>query len=90
MVNMDQSSFYAAVRGRLAELWADRNDGPIPEFSDTDSFVERGLIDSWSIVQLVAYVQEQTGVQLDLARSDPLKLLTLTGLAESALQGSAV
>jgi hypothetical protein len=90
MVNMDRSSFCDAVRGRLAELWAERREGPVPEFSETDSFVERGLIDSWSVVLLLAYVEEQTGVRLDLARSDPVTVLTLNGLFDSVMSGNVV
>jgi acyl carrier protein len=88
VVNMDRSSFYEAVRGRLAELWTERREGPVPDYSDTDSFVERGLIDSWSVVLLLMFVQEQTGVALDLTRSDPVAILTLNGLYDSVTNAS--
>lgn len=88
MMTMDRSSFYDAVRGRLAELWADRREGPVPDFSETDSFVEKGLIDSWSVVLLLMFVEEQTGVQLDLTRTDPVAILTLNGLYDSVMNAN--
>jgi acyl carrier protein len=35
------------------------------EFSDDDSLMEKGIIDSTGVLELVAFIQENFGVQVD-------------------------
>jgi acyl carrier protein len=50
-------------------------------FSDDDSFIERGIIDSTGILELVAFVQQQYGIPIDDEELVPENLDSIAYLA---------
>jgi acyl carrier protein len=58
-------------------------------FADDDSFLERGIIDSTGVMELVAFLEEQYGIRLYDQDLIPDNLDSINGLArfvESRLQ----
>jgi acyl carrier protein len=58
-------------------------------FADDDSFLERGIIDSTGVMELVAFLEEQYGIKLHDQDLIPDNLDSINGLArfvESRLQ----
>jgi len=58
-------------------------------FADGDSFLERGIIDSTGVMELVAFLEEQYGIKLHDEDLIPDNLDSINGLArfvESRLQ----
>ena len=62
---------------------------PYKGFADDDSFLERGIIDSTGVMELVAFLEQQYGIQLQDRDLIPDNLDSINGLArfvESHLQ----
>jgi acyl carrier protein len=61
------------------------------DFADDDSFLERGIIDSTGVMELVAFLEEHYGIKLHDQDLIPGNLDSINGLArfvESRLQPS--
>ena len=54
---------------------------PCEGFADTDSFLERGIIDSTGVMELVAFLEQQYGIQLQDRDLIPDNLDSINGLA---------
>ena len=50
-------------------------------FADDDSFLERGIIDSTGVMELVAFLEEQYGIRLHDKDLIPDNLDSINGLA---------
>jgi acyl carrier protein len=62
---------------------------PYEGFADADSFLERGIIDSTGVMELVAFLEQHYGIQLHDRDLIPDNLDSINGLArfvESRLQ----
>jgi acyl carrier protein len=53
---------------------------------DTD-LMESGLLDSVGFVELIVYIEGQTGCSVDLTDVDPSEFTTVNGLCRIALRG---
>jgi acyl carrier protein len=87
VVNNDSSSdearlaFYSRVRTLVSELWqAEFRDSAIPNFADDDNLYDLGVIDSLSGVELITWLEEEAGRQVDVLAIDPATFFTLRGL----------
>ena len=66
---------------RLAEA------GTMPILDDTD-LLATGLLDSLGFVQLMAHVEETTGLAIDLDGVEPEQFTSISGFCKLALAGS--
>lgn len=64
-----------SVRSFLSELM--RESGYVGELADDESLVEAGILDSLSILMLLAYLSETFGIALDADALDPKALDTV-------------
>jgi acyl carrier protein len=55
--------------------------GQEQEFSDTDSFLEQGIIDSTGVLELVAFLQESYGITVEDEELTPSNLDSLANVS---------
>lgn len=48
-----------------------------------------GLLDSFGFLDLIVYIESQTGLQVDLAEADPSEFSVVKGLCNLALKSQA-
>jgi acyl carrier protein len=83
--NMDQATFYAAVRKFLGKLAGDEKGssaGAAVAVAEDANLFDLGLLDSFSIIQLILFIEELTGTQLTPEVHDPESFYTLRGMYE--------
>ena len=68
-----------SLETRLTALFTDKLNVKVPT-PDTD-LIASGLLDSLQIVELVAQIEQQFGMRIDLERVDFDDLRSLTGIA---------
>ncbi len=57
-------------------------------FTDTDSLVALGLIDSFAFLDLVSQVEKRFGVEIDLGAYDFEEISTIDGMCRAVLAGA--
>lgn len=65
-----------------------RNRDHVSISRDTE-LLESGLLDSFGLLELIAYVEDTTGLQIDLANADASEFVLVRGLCDLALQSQA-
>ena len=85
----DRQAFYDQVTAFISGLWqAEFRDVPMPRFTDEENLFDVGLLDSLSSVELIAWLEDQVGRQVDVLAIDPATFFTLRGLWEFASTSS--
>ena len=64
-------------------------DGDPSSLPDDLDLVESGWLDSMAIIELLAHVEEVTGIEVDLSDLDAVELGTIGGICRSVLASSA-
>jgi len=61
------------------------NDFPDPEITEETDLMVGGLLDSFGFVDLVVFIEEQTGIKIELADADPSEFTVVKGLCKIIL-----
>lgn len=75
-----KDELFGAVLQILEEAWQDRYDEPFPSIDESENLFDRGLVDSFIMIELLSYLENEFGVEVDLANFDPSQLFTLSGI----------
>lgn len=82
---MDRQSFYEEVSGFLATAWADgRKPGPAPVPEPGSNLFDLGLADSFTMIELIAFVEDKAAREIDILDVDPESLFTMQGIYDIA------
>ncbi|MCG3137376.1 MAG: hypothetical protein HJJLKODD_01220 [Phycisphaerae bacterium] len=54
----------------------------LPPLTDEFNWLEAGVMDSYSFLDLLARIEQQFSVEADLSEADPAELVTLGGLTK--------
>lgn len=65
-----------------------RNTEQVSISRDTE-LLESGLLDSFGLLELVVYLEDKTGLQIDLANADASAFALVKGICDLALQSQA-
>ena len=78
---MNASEFYDEmsrfIAERLLESTGEALPGPV---APTENLLDRGLLDSLMVIQMIAHAEEISGGAVDLADTDLVSLYSLEGL----------
>ena len=70
-----------AINRVLVQIWEDAgNPGPLPELGPDDNLFDLGVVDSFSMLEVVTVVEQLTGEEIDFYDVDPEELFTLGGI----------
>ena len=61
------------------------SDFPNPEITEDTDLMAAGLLDSLGFVDLVLFIEQQTGIKVDLADADPSEFTVVKGLCKIVL-----
>lgn len=84
-LSMTREDFTNELRGLLARLWDEsgRMDS-LPDLGVDDNLFDAGVVDSLTMMEVVAHVERIAQAPIDLQSLDPSALFTLNGLYEFA------
>ena len=54
--------------------------GNLREIADTDDLLAGGVMDSISFLNLVMFLEQRTGIEIDLVEVDPAELTSIGGI----------
>lgn len=86
---MDEEQFYAGVREFLAELGESAGQDGGQQIGADDNLFDLGLVNSFTIIRLIVFLEEHAGVEIDLAAHDLETFYTLRGLYSLVSQDAA-
>jgi acyl carrier protein len=71
-------------RGRLIEFLRtiQNPDRPLDAVAETDSLVEAGLIDSLALLEIIAFLEEQYGIDFAATGFEPEQLMSVSGILD--------
>ena len=61
------------------------SDFPNPKITENTDLMAGGLLDSFGFVDLVLFIEQQTGIKIDLADADPSEFAVVKGLCKIVL-----
>jgi acyl carrier protein len=78
---MEREHFYKTMREFIAELAAERTGEPVTTaIGEDDNLFDLGLINSFSIIQMIVFIEELTGTSIDLSAHELETFYTLRGI----------
>ena len=83
---MDAERLMEAAR-RWVENKSREIDNVMVEITLESNLFVTGLLDSLAFIELVAFIEEQSGRRVDLLDIDPEEFTTIRGLCDAALAG---
>ena len=71
-------------RERLLEFLRtiQKPDRPLDAVAETDSLVEAGLIDSLALLEIIAFIEEQYGIDFVATGFEPEQLMSVSGILD--------
>lgn len=80
---MDRQAFYDDVRAYIVKAAQKRGVATSAvEFTEDSNLFDIGLVNSYSMVNLLMYVERLLGISVDVTEHDPEAFFTLRGLFE--------
>jgi acyl carrier protein len=77
---MEREPFYKAMREFITELAAERTGEPVTTaIGEDDNLFDLGLINSFTIIEMIVFLEELTGVSVDLSAHELETFYTLRG-----------
>jgi acyl carrier protein len=83
---MDAEQLAGEVRAWVENKSRELDNGAIEIEPETD-LLGTGVLDSLAFIDLVGFIEEQTGQPVDLLDIDPEEFTTIRGLCDAALAG---
>ena len=74
------------VKGWLQEHHLDSSTNNVKSTDETD-LISTGLIDSFGFVELILFIEKETGYRVDLNGADPEEFTILRGLCNHVMRG---
>ena len=84
---MDAKQLLGKVHGWVGNKSRELDDVTV-EITPETNLLLTGLLDSLAFIELVAFIEEQTGRPVDLLDIDPEEFTTIRGLCDAALAGT--
>lgn len=77
---MEPEPFYKAMREFIIGLAAERTGEPVTMvIGEDDNLFDLGLVNSFTIIQMIVFLEELTGVSVDLSEHELETFYTLRG-----------
>lgn len=91
---MEREVFYKAISEFITGLSLERADEPVTAtaIGEDDNLFDLGLINSFTIIQMIVYLENLTGISIDLSAHDLESFYTIRGtydLVQGANEGGA-
>jgi acyl carrier protein len=78
---MEREHFYKAMSEFITGLAAERTGEPVTAvIGDDDNLFDLGLVNSFTIIQMIVFLEELTGVSIDLSVHELESFYTLRGI----------
>ena len=84
---MDAERLMETVRGWV-ENKSREIDNVMVEITPETNLLVTGLLDSLAFIELVEFIEEQSGRRVDLLNIDPEEFTTIRGLCDAAVAGT--
>lgn len=79
-----KARFLSEATALITEWWHESGGGrDCPAFTQDDNLFDLGLIDSLSLIELIAFTEQFGKVEIDLTKVDPVSVMTLRGLSSN-------
>ena len=70
------------IRGVLDRIWLESgNCDPMPGVAEDENLFDAGIVDSFTMLEVIAVVEELTGEAVDFLETDPETFFTIRGMA---------
>jgi acyl carrier protein len=80
---MERDAFYKAMSEFIAELAEKRTGEPVTiVIGEDDNLFDLGLVDSFTIIQMIVYLEDLSGVSIDLSEHDLESFYTIHGICD--------
>jgi len=74
-----REEFYAAMIAKIEAVAIEIGAGALPPIADTDDLFSIGAVDSLAMLELIEFVEQVIGAEIDFTLVDPEVFLTLRG-----------
>ena len=85
---MERDAFYKAISEFIADLAAERTGEAVTTaIGEDENLFDLGLVNSFTIIQMIVYLEELTGISIDLSEHSLESFYTIRGIY-SLVQGA--